>query len=194
VVTFDDGFVSVLENAVPELVERNIPFTIFVPTGHLGKHPGWIVDRGRAAFQETVISENELRELVKVPAADIGSHCMSHSDLRLLDCTTIKEEIQQSKLDLERIVGRKVKLLSFPHGSYNERCIEFADQAGYERVFTIQPTLAFRHPTEFVTGRASVSPGDWMLEFRLKMLGAYRWLPCAYSLKRKILSPWDNVQ
>jgi peptidoglycan/xylan/chitin deacetylase (PgdA/CDA1 family) len=190
-VTFDDGFVSVLENAVPELLARNIPFTMFVPTGYLGKHPGWIEDRARAEYQETVINDAELRALAKVETAAIGSHGMSHSDLRLVDRDTAEAEIQQSKSDLERIVGRRVNLLSFPHGGYTERCLEFAHLAGYERVFTIQPTLGLMHPLEFVTGRISVSPGDWTLEFRLKMLGAYRWLPRAYSLKRRIRSLWN---
>src|SRR5688572_33493401 len=40
-VTFDDGFRSVLENAVPELAKRSIPFTMFVPSGCLGRRPCW---------------------------------------------------------------------------------------------------------------------------------------------------------
>src|SRR5262249_3105591 len=36
-VTFDDGFVSVLENALPELQRRKIPAVIFVPSGYLGE-------------------------------------------------------------------------------------------------------------------------------------------------------------
>jgi len=42
VITFDDGFSSVVDHALPELIKRNIPSTIFVPTGYLGKWPGWI--------------------------------------------------------------------------------------------------------------------------------------------------------
>src|SRR5207245_1160814 len=80
------------------------------------------------------------------------------------------------------------KLFSFPHGSFNAKLVEWCREAGYERVFTILPTLAFSDPREFVTGRVSVEPTDWPLEFRLKLLGAYRWLPFGFGLKRKILS------
>jgi hypothetical protein len=50
------------------------------------------------------------------------------------------------------------------------------------------PVLAFLEPKEFVTGRVGVSPTDWPMEFRLKLAGAYRWLPYAFAWKRRILS------
>jgi hypothetical protein len=33
-----------------------------------------------------------------------------------------------------------------------------------------------------------VTPNDWDIEFRLKVKGAYRWLPIAYELKRNLRS------
>jgi hypothetical protein len=39
-----------------------------------------------------------------------------------------------------------------------------------------------------VVGRIEVSPTDWPLEFRLKIRGAYQWLPLAMSAKRKVVS------
>ena len=59
-------------------------------------------------------------------------------------------------------------------------------EAGYEGLFAILPELAFTDPQEFVTGRVGVNPSDWALEFRLKILGAYRWLPIVFSWKRKL--------
>ncbi len=187
-VTFDDGFVDILENAVPELVKRNIPFTIFVPTGYLGKYPEWIEKKEYRSYRGPVMSEAQVRDLRKCELLTIGSHCVSHTDLRLMGENSAMQEIQRSKNDLENIIGQEVNLLSFPHGTYTDKCIEFARQAGYERVFTINPSLGLLSPNEFITGRISVSPRDWPFEFKLKVLGAYRWLPWAYSLKRKVLS------
>ena len=192
-VTFDDGFVDIIANAVPEFIKRNIPFTIFVPTGYLGKIPEWIKNRRRKEYQQTIINEMQLKDLSSLECATTGSHCVSHADLRLMDEDSAKKEIQNSKNKLENIIERKVNLLSFPHGAYTDRCIEFARQAGYERVFTIKPALGLLSPNEFITGRISVSPLDWPFEFKLKVLGAYRWLPWAYSLKRKIRSLWNWV-
>jgi peptidoglycan/xylan/chitin deacetylase (PgdA/CDA1 family) len=192
-VTFDDGFVDILANAIPELMKRNIPFTIFLPTGYLGKYPEWIKKKEYRNYRGPVMSEAQVRDIRKCELVTIGSHCVSHTDLRSMDENSAKKEIQSSKNELENIIGQKVNLLSFPHGAYTNKCIEFARQAGYERVFTIIPVLGLLSPNEFVTGRISVSPGDWPFEFKLKVLGAYRWLPWAYSLKRKILSVWNWV-
>jgi hypothetical protein len=62
-------------------------------------------------------------------------------------------------------------------------------EAGYERIFTTLPVFAFAEPGEFVVGRVRVDPTDWPLEFRLKLAGAYRWLPAAFAFKRLIVSP-----
>ncbi len=37
-------------------------------------------------------------------------------------------------------------------------------------------------------GRVRVDPTDWPLEFHLKLMGAYRWLPMAIALKRRLLA------
>jgi hypothetical protein len=37
-----------------------------------------------------------------------------------------------------------------------------------------------------VAGRVAVSPGDWKLEFRLKLRGAYAWLPVAIKVKAQV--------
>jgi peptidoglycan/xylan/chitin deacetylase (PgdA/CDA1 family) len=190
-VTFDDGFVDILENALPELMKRSIPFTIFFPTGYLGEYPQWVKNKEYRLYLGPVMNEGQVRDMSKFELVTVGSHCVSHAALSLMDEVSAKKEIQNSKNKLEDIIGRKVNLLSFPHGACTDKCISFARLAGYERVFTIQPSLGITYPDEFVTGRVGVSAEDWLLEFRLKMVGAYRWLPLAYSLKRKIRSLWN---
>jgi peptidoglycan/xylan/chitin deacetylase (PgdA/CDA1 family) len=96
-------------------------------------------------------------------------------------------EIHQSKTCLESILGQEITLISFPHGSYNQQHVTMAREAGYERVFSILPSLAFSRSDEYVTGRVRVDPDDWMLEFRLKICGAYRWLPLAFAAKKALL-------
>lgn len=184
-ITFDDAFTCILDNAVPELFKRHIPFTIFVPTGFIGKNPGWINKKNSPQYN--VLNENQLIELNKADNVIIGSHCISHRNLTLLGNEEARMEIRQSKTCLESILGQKITLLSFPHGAYNQQHITMAQEAGYERVFSILPSLAFSRSDEYVTGRVRVDPDDWMLEFRLKICGAYRWLPLAFAVKKALL-------
>ena len=184
-VTFDDGFTSVLENAVPELVKRNIPFTMFVPTGCLGMQPSWVQDPTHPSFRERVISAAELRSLVDQPLAALGSHSITHPDFLTIDGERARQELVQSKADLEHVTGRRVDLFSFPHGRYSSALLDAALHAGYQRVFTVEPTRIESDANAYALGRVAADPSDWPIEFRLKIAGAYRWRAYLHRFSRR---------
>jgi peptidoglycan/xylan/chitin deacetylase (PgdA/CDA1 family) len=186
-VTFDDGYLNVIQNALPELESREIPSTVFIVTEALGKRPAWMADSSSSSESEKIASADQLRMLPR-NLVTVGSHTMTHRELPLLNEEDAKRELSESRAQLEKMLNKEIRLFSFPHGAFNANLVEWCREAGYERVFTILPTLAFSDPQEFVTGRVSVEPTDWPFEFRLKLLGAYRWLPFAFLLKRKMRS------
>lgn len=184
-VTFDDGFISVVQNALPELESRRIPATLFVPTGSLGRSPAWVKNPNAPARRETVLTADELKVLSGSRVMAIGSHTVNHPNLLKLEPAQARQELAECKATLEGIIGKEVPLFSFPHGKHNPQLVQQAKELGYRRVFTISPELALASPDEFVTGRTLTDPTDWQLEFTLKVLGAYRWLPALSSLKRR---------
>lgn len=196
-VTFDDGLVSVVHNAVPELTKHQIPATIFVPTGYLGKKCTWMrsakeymQDVGKPVphkdlvqlKNDRVMNSEELRLLDKSLFV-IGSHGVTHHNMDLMSDETMKKELTESKSILESVMSNSVTLLSFPRGKFNEKLLEFCKDAGYSRTFSISPTKAFGDSNEYVTGRVVVEPTDWEIEFWLKFKGAYCWLPAVGFLK-----------
>lgn len=182
-VTFDDGFKNVARNAVPELVKRKIPATIFIPVNYLGRKPEWDGEY----YDDFIITKEELLELPG-DLVTIGSHTLTHPDLTKSDARTAGTELSESRRILESILGKAVKLFSFPYGGHNDALVDLALRAGYDRVFTIQPDAALKTPDEKVTGRIWTSPDDWRLEFRLKLLGFYSWLPVYYALRQRFLN------
>jgi len=186
-VTFDDGLENIIENALPELKRRQIPATLFIVTEALGKNPSWEYFGGDDPSRERAMTENQLRQLPSEYVA-IGSHTMTHPVLPAVDDRRLTEELMGSRAKLETMLNREVKLFSFPYGAFDERVVERCREARYERVFTALPILAFTKPQEFVTGRVGATPSDWPIEFRLKLAGAYRWLPYAFALKRRLFS------
>jgi peptidoglycan/xylan/chitin deacetylase (PgdA/CDA1 family) len=173
-VTFDDAFVSILDNAIPELERRNIPATVFVPTGSLGSRPTWM--KTLRPGGERVMSVAQLRTLGENPLLTIGSHSISHPNFLKLTEDESARELSESKARLESILEKPVTLFSFPHGKCNQRLLDMARSTGYRRVFTIAPETTTSLGTSFALGRVAVNPEDWALEFRLKLLGAYRWM------------------
>jgi peptidoglycan/xylan/chitin deacetylase (PgdA/CDA1 family) len=127
------------------------------------------------AYAQTVVTPEELRRAAGHPLVTVGAHSVTHRNLAALDDADARRELEQPKAELERLLGSEVSLFSFPHGRFDARLVGIARAAGYRRVFTVEPTGAFRDPGEFVTGRVAVEPGDWPIEFWLKVRGAYRW-------------------
>jgi peptidoglycan/xylan/chitin deacetylase (PgdA/CDA1 family) len=175
-VTFDDGFRETIEIVLPELKKRNIPITVFLPTGCLGSEPPWVSDRSSHHYGGAILAEDEIRKIDGEPLVSLGSHCVTHRPLPMLSDDEARDEILRSKADLETILSHEVGNLSFPHGAFEGRHISWTREARYRHCFSISPLLAFSVPNQIVVGRVRVDPTDWPVEFRLKLLGAYRWL------------------
>jgi|HubBroStandDraft_1064217.scaffolds.fasta_scaffold01057_6 peptidoglycan/xylan/chitin deacetylase (PgdA/CDA1 family) len=180
-ITFDDGFENFSLNAVPELQKRGIPATMFVISAAIGKA------FGPANRSEKVMSLQQIQALPE-DLVTIGSHTSTHPLLPAVTEENALRELVESRTELEKMLDREIPLFSFPFGGFNERLVALCRQAGYQRVFTTLPYFAFANPDEFVVGRVRVDPTDWPLEFRLKVAGAYRWLPLAFVWRRRILT------
>jgi peptidoglycan/xylan/chitin deacetylase (PgdA/CDA1 family) len=185
-ITFDDGFESFLETALPELRKRNIAATLFVVAGKLGCYPEWDEYIEDPQFKEPLMTREQL---ARIPAdlITIGSHTMTHPFLTRVQEADAKRELRESRKELESMLGRRIALFSFPHGDFNDKLVEWCRESGYEHVFTILPEPAFCESDHYVIGRVGVNLNDWKIEFLLKLFGAYSWLPSAFSLKRKML-------
>jgi peptidoglycan/xylan/chitin deacetylase (PgdA/CDA1 family) len=119
----------------------------------------------------------------------IGSHTHIHSRLTAANRADVIWELNASRAMLHQITGTKVDLFCFPFGSYDSETVRLCRAAGYRRAFKSTPAFAADDRHEFLVGRVRVDPSDWPIEFYLKMLGGYRWLPAAMALKRRLTEP-----
>ncbi|MCD6117400.1 polysaccharide deacetylase family protein [bacterium] len=129
VLTFDDGYESILDYAAPVLEEFNFTGTIFIITGFVGKENKWDVNLGGLRFKH--LSWAQIDSLKKA-GFEIGSHTIHHSDLTRINRKEIENEVFESKQELERKTGDKVKFISFPFGRYNTEVIDLCVKAGYK--------------------------------------------------------------
>lgn len=181
-ITFDDAFRSVRVNAVPELLSRGFPATIFVPVGCLGQTAGWDT---AAEVDDRVMTREELQSLPDL--VELGSHSLHHSHLTKLGVPFLREEVATSRQRLSQLASRDISLLAFPYGEFDARVVQICSEAGYERVFCIAPALADPCGRDFVRGRVAVSPTDGPLLFHLKSHGGYEWMIHASALKRRLM-------
>ena len=137
-----------------------VPGTFYVSPGLFGKQH-WRVpgDAGR------LLDEDEARALA-ADGMELGSHALSHPDLRLLDGRELAFELRESKAAVEQLTGRPCRTLSYPYGLYDERVTEAAAEAGYELAFAGCPGRGDRwqrRDSPLRRGTAlSASPSSWL--------------------------------
>lgn len=182
-ISFDDGYQNLLDNALPELAQRQMPTTLFIPSAPLGQLPPWMAGTGAANEHEIIMTPAQLQALDK-NLIQIGSHSVNHPDLSRLASKELEQELRESKHSLEQLLERAIDTLAFPYGRYNRAVVETAREAGYTRIFAADPVY---QEDDFLMGRTTASPDDWPLEFYLKIHAAYQWLPIAIAWKRRLL-------
>lgn len=191
-ITFDDAYISVAQNALPELEARGFHSTIFVPADLLGSNPTWKMEDGSPDFKETVMSAEQIAKLSS-PLVTIGSHTRTHPHLSQTDRHHAREEIEGSRLKLQSLTSEEIRLFAFPYGDHDAAIIELCKSAGYDYAFSTTPHAVDTLSPEFVRGRVKVDPFDGPLEFFLKYNGAYAWVSHISSLKRKLRN-WDQLR
>ncbi|MEM1448999.1 MAG: polysaccharide deacetylase family protein [Planctomycetota bacterium] len=123
-VTFDDGFASDLEVALPALVERDLKGRFFVLAGHLGA-------AGR-------LGPAQLSELVSA-GMTVGSHGMQHRRWAGLGVDDLRAEVVDARRSLEDVVQAPVDEAACPFGSYDRRSLRALRDAGFRTAFTSDP-------------------------------------------------------
>lgn len=186
-ITFDDAYVSVAENAIPELAARGFHSTIFVPVGSLGSHPAWQMENSSLDSDEIVMSA-ELISTLPSSLVTLGSHSITHPHLSRMDPDDARNEIEGSLHKLQKLAAQEIRLFAFPYGDHDASILELCRVAGYDYVFSITPDPVDTTSSNFIRGRVRVEPFDGPLEFVLKYNGAYAWLSRVSSLKRKVRS------
>lgn len=183
-VTFDDAFRSVRQNALPALARHQIPATIFVPTGWLGRAPGWQMETA-SDRDEVVMSAEELRSLPR-DLISFGSHTVNHPRLTRLAEPEVAREFAESRASLEGLFGQPIDTLAFPYGDHDARVVAQAEAAGFRHAYTVAPEAIREGDNKVLRGRTSADPGDPPGLFALKTRGAFDWMPLASRLKRAI--------
>ncbi len=90
----------------------------------------------REEFQ--CMSAVDLQQLAAHELFQVGAHTTSHVALGFQDKNFQKKEILDNKLFLESLIHKKVDLLAYPYGNYNNETLTAARKAGMRGAFTTE--------------------------------------------------------
>jgi peptidoglycan/xylan/chitin deacetylase (PgdA/CDA1 family) len=125
VLTFDDGHRDFLTTAAPVLRQHGFSATLFVVTGRLDDATG----RGPAQKRD-FLNRDELCQL-RSEGFQLGSHTVTHADLRSLDDATLKRELADSRATIAEL-GEAFIPFAYPGGTFTQRERDAVKRAGYD--------------------------------------------------------------
>lgn len=133
VLTIDDGFRSVLLEALPQLVAAGFQATLYLVADRLGGSNDWEVAEGEA--RAPLMDEGEVREWLAA-GQRIGSHTLTHPYLTRVPLSVAREEVRASRRKLEDRFGVPVTDFCYPYGDWNAEVREEVVSAGYATATT----------------------------------------------------------
>jgi peptidoglycan/xylan/chitin deacetylase (PgdA/CDA1 family) len=134
-ITFDDAYRSA-SNVIPELQRLGSPVTVFVCTALARRGSPLTIPElaGDDTGELATMDWDELRALNR-SGVDIGSHGVSHPRLPELTDAELRDELVDSKAEIESELGGSCTELAYPYGEHDARVRAAARAAGYTRAF-----------------------------------------------------------
>lgn len=172
--TFDDAYVNFIENAYPVLKELEVPATVFVPTGLIGRTNEWDTDQNLP--QRQLMNREQLCTLLREGLVDVGSHTVTHSSMLALSPERMRFEAQESKKTLEEFLDTHIEMFAYPYGRYDNFSAETTRvlrETGYDLAVTTVWGTRQSSRNLMTLRRISFRDSDGCDEIRRKVIGEY---------------------
>lgn len=155
VITFDDGYREVYQEALPVMEQYGFVGTLYVIQDQVGV--------------SGYLNADQLRKLIE-SGWEIGSHSKTHANLRKAGVNLV-EEVINSRLALESLLSTPVLTFSYPYGSASPYLKEYVQQAGYTSAVGVGTLSRHSRNTAYYLSRLEVRGGYDLLDFSRLLRG-----------------------
>jgi peptidoglycan/xylan/chitin deacetylase (PgdA/CDA1 family) len=153
VLSFDDGYLSDVTNALPVLRARHWPGVLNLEVANL--KPVW------------GIRPPGVRKLIRA-GWEIDAHTLTHPDLTAVGAAQLRDEVAGSRAAIRNAFHVPVNFFCYPAGRYNDTVIAAVQAAGYLGATTTSYGLA--KPAELYTlARVRINGTDSISAFGSKL-------------------------
>ncbi len=174
VITFDDGYADVLENAAPVLRSFGFTAAIFPVLDLERRFNHW---DGAPELRGPLLGVEDLRALER-GGFELGSHTMTHARLTRADDAALAWELARSREVLAGIAARPLPVLAYPYGAVDARVKRAARVAGFEAALAVNSGPLDWRADPLEVRRQRVGNGASDAYLRLVLSGAeklYAW-------------------
>ena len=120
-ITFEGGYRSAYENAIPKLIENEIPFTVFIASENtkIPSHLDW----------------KTLKKIAKFEGAEFGILPSQYGHITGFSDAQATRLINKSRITFKKKMKKEVSLFSYPYGEISNNLIEIAEKQGFTAAF-----------------------------------------------------------
>lgn len=133
IITFDDGYKDILNNALPILKKYNFKATSFFVTNLIGQNNSWDVKK-KSYKKKEIMNPSDILQWIS-SGMHIGSHSHNHVDLTKLSEEKLLYELEFSKKFLEDKFDNKNNIFCYPYGKVNEN-VHYHTKKFYSKAVT----------------------------------------------------------
>jgi peptidoglycan/xylan/chitin deacetylase (PgdA/CDA1 family) len=187
VLTFDDGYADLVEEALPKLIEYEFPATVFVTTG-------WLRDAGRHAAGAAPGRMLSWAEVATLSAAgiEVAAHSHSHPQLDQMSGTRLRADLGDCKRLLEGRLGRPVCSLAYPYGYSSRRVRAVAREIGYLQAAAVANATATPTSDPFRVPRLTIRQSTSSARFESTVQG--KRIRLHYAPARALTTGWAVIR
>ena len=120
----------------------------------------------------TVLSHDEIINMVDNDYVVIGSHTNSHRDMTKLTIEEAHLEFSHSKDILQDQYGKEINFFSFPGGFYSQNLLNLSKKSGYKGTFITENKIIKKFDP-LRLGRISITGTDSYSSFKNKLSGIF---------------------
>ena len=123
IITFDDGYDNVYNNAFPIMKKYNIKSDLYLIT--------------RFNPRPLYVDTNMIKEMDASGIVEMGSHTLVHVNLAQNTYEVQENELRESQKDLETLLEKKINTIAYPYGGYNSNTIKITKEY-YDYAVTVE--------------------------------------------------------
>lgn len=168
-ITFDDGYQNNLVHALPALKANGFTATCYGVSSLVGGTNAW--DAGKVAQKQLMTRQDWLAW--HSAGMDVGSHTQTHANLKELSDDDARQQIAQSKAELEQMLGAEVRHFCYPYGWFRPEHEEMVRTAGYVTATSTRRGRVQPACNPYALQRIMVARATHPLQFFMKVATAY---------------------
>lgn len=181
-ITFDDGYASVHDAALPVLAEIGVTATVYVNSGWIGE--ARLASRATAGhyLDEEFLATADVQRLVAA-GWTIGSHGVDHFDLTVCSPSEVRRQLRDSKRDIERRIGSQCQHFAYTWGRNTPGLRAAVADAGYRYAAGARHGPVREGVDPFVLPRINVEREYALSDFKDIVDGAWDYLAFVQRMK-----------